>query len=219
MTNSTQSSTYTQRLSSLQYVWWKRFLHVQAPYAWNLRRLNLGFVLDLGCGVGRNLQNLRGFGIGVDHNPTSVAEARSRGFEAYTVEEFPAALDTSSRKFDTLLLAHVLEHLTPEEHVQIISQYLCYIKPEGKVVLITPQEAGFESDPTHQVFVDTHRMMQIGEACNLTELKSFSFPFPRFIGRYFKYNEFVSVFEIGRTEYAKFPQTSRHRGVRQANKA
>ena len=35
----------------------RRMLPTQAPYRWNLRRLRLGRVLDVGCGVGRNLRN------------------------------------------------------------------------------------------------------------------------------------------------------------------
>jgi hypothetical protein len=35
----------------------------------------------------------------------------------------------------------------------------------------------------------------IGDALGLIPLKEFSFPFPRLLGRVFKYNEFVSVFK------------------------
>ena len=54
---------------------WKRWLDVQAPYRWNLRRLALGFTLDLGCGTGRNLAHLGGHGVGVDPNARIMAVA------------------------------------------------------------------------------------------------------------------------------------------------
>ncbi len=44
-----------------------------------LTRINPGFVLDVGCGLGRNLANIGGYGVGVDHNSESVAVACSRG--------------------------------------------------------------------------------------------------------------------------------------------
>ena len=56
-----------------QQVWWKKALNVQAPYRWNLRRQRLGRTLDVGCGIGRNLETLDPGSVGVDHNEHSVA--------------------------------------------------------------------------------------------------------------------------------------------------
>jgi len=39
----TQGPEYTDELLAKQMAWWKRILDVQAPYRWNLRRLNPGF--------------------------------------------------------------------------------------------------------------------------------------------------------------------------------
>src|SRR6185503_19361862 len=75
----TSGADYTARLSSLGDQWWKRALDVQAPYRWNLRRLELGFTLDIGCGLGRNLKHLEGRGVGIDHNQTSIDIARAAG--------------------------------------------------------------------------------------------------------------------------------------------
>jgi len=51
---------------------------VQAPYRRNLRRL-VGdrAVLDVGCGIGRNLANLGPGSVGVDHNAHSWPTATS----------------------------------------------------------------------------------------------------------------------------------------------
>ncbi len=76
---STAGPDYTRRLSSLENTWWKRVFDVQAPYRWNLRRLKLGNVLDVGCGIGRNLMHLDPGSVGIDHNPYSIEVARQRG--------------------------------------------------------------------------------------------------------------------------------------------
>ncbi|MGE5361680.1 MAG: hypothetical protein ACM3NQ_21905, partial [Bacteroidales bacterium] len=73
---------YAQRLVRLQTAGWKRALRVQAPFAWNLRRLRPGFTLDLGCGIGRTLEHLGRFGAGLDINEYCVREARARGLTA-----------------------------------------------------------------------------------------------------------------------------------------
>lgn len=64
----TPDSSYTARPVATQSAWWKRWFDVQAPYRWNLRGLRLGFTLDVGCGIGRNLVTFDGHGVGIDHN-------------------------------------------------------------------------------------------------------------------------------------------------------
>src|SRR5204863_244052 len=76
---------------SAENVWWKRLLDVQRPYRAHLRRLRLGLVLEVGCGIGRNLDHLRGTSIGVDRNRRAVEIARGRGLKAFTPEELRAS--------------------------------------------------------------------------------------------------------------------------------
>ena len=59
----------------LQTARWKQWLDVQAPFRWNLRRLDPGFTLDIGCGIGRNLLHLPRQGVGVDTNEHCVRAA------------------------------------------------------------------------------------------------------------------------------------------------
>ena len=175
---------------------WKRLLDVQRPYRWNLQRLDLKNVLDVGCGIGRNLQNLKRIGvraIGVDHNEHSIDEAKSRGFEALTSEQFLKAYTNNQPAFDAILLSHVLEHMQAAEATQVIKDYLPYLKPGGLVVSITPQEAGYKTDPTHINFVDLSSIQQMMEEAALTFENGYSFPFPRWVGKIFTYNEFVAV--------------------------
>src|SRR4051794_18594837 len=108
-TGRTDKADYAARLERLELAGWKRLLDVQRPYRWNIRRLNLGRTLDVGCGIGRNLLHLGGNGVGVDHNETSVQLCRERGLTAYTIDEFFASTESAPGSFDSMLVAHVVE--------------------------------------------------------------------------------------------------------------
>lgn len=189
----TKDRRYATRFIEKESLWWKRLIDVQAPYRWNLRRLQTGFTLEVGCGVGRNLLHLAGNGVGVDHNAYSVAIARSRGCEAFTPDEFLASPFNRDARFDSLLLAHVVEHMTESAAIRLINAYLYALKPGGKLILIAPQEMGYRSDPTHVQFMDMAALERIVRAVGLEPVKAFSFPFPRPVGHLFRYNEFVTI--------------------------
>jgi len=189
----TQGSGYSKQLLKSQDAWWRRLFSVQAPYSWNLRRLNLGFTLDIGCGLGRHLRHLNGNGVGIDHNTTSVQYARSQGLTVFTPEEFQRSEFNKPQLFDSMLLSHVAEHMAQKQVVTLLSLYRPLLKADGKLVMITPQEAGFKKDPTHLEFVDFGKLREIAVALRFKPLKEYSFPLPHFWGRFFYFNEFISV--------------------------
>lgn len=193
-TPSTRGDDYAERLERLGGKKWKRVLDVQRPYRWNLRRWELGRTLDVGCGNGRNLVNLPAGSVGVDHNPSLVAACRALGCEAYTVDEFLADEQLMRPDgFDSLLAAHLIEHLTPEFAREILTGYLRLVKPGGRIVFITPQERGYASDATHIAFTDFDALRALAVDLGLEVEKTYSFPFPRFTGKFFTYNEFNLV--------------------------
>ena len=189
----TQDRRYTNRLLIKESPWWKRVLDVQAPYRWHLRSLKPGFTLDIGCGLGRNLINLNGNGVGIDHNPYSVEIARSRGLLAFTPLEFKESQFNKAHRFDSILLAHVAEHLLESEVVELVMSHIALLKPSGLIIIICPQDYGYRSDPTHIQFLDFTRLRAIACQAGLIPVREYSFPFPRVFGHLFKYNEFVSI--------------------------
>jgi len=189
----TRDEAYTRRLQTLQAVWWKRLLDVQAPYRWNLRRLHPGATLEVGCGLGRNLRALGPGSVGIDHNETSVAFARDLGFEAFTPEEFRATAYNEPGRFDSLLVAHVLEHMTLEEGRSLVGDYVDLVRSGGLLILITPQEAGYRRDPSHRTFVASEDLRELCSSLGAAVARSYSFPLPRTAGKIFFYNEFVVV--------------------------
>lgn len=193
--NRTRNESYTKSLIRKESKWWKQLFDRQAPYRWNIRRLKLGFILDLGCGLGRNLGHLKGNGVGVDHNPHSVAVCRSRGFTAFEPTEFRATDFAREGAFDSLLIAHVIEHNEMHDAENLLREYLPYVKQNGTVVMICPQERSFKTDHTHINFSDFEKLGKLGNALGLKEERHYSFPFPRSVGRIFSHNEFVVVFK------------------------
>jgi len=189
----TDGIDYAELLLKKQTVWWKRFLDVQAPYRWNIRRLNPGFVLDIGCGIGRNLMHLKGHGVGIDHNQQSIEFARQRGLQAFMPDEFSSAEFNSPERFDSIIFAHVAEHMLEDEAVHLLGKYLPNLKTGGRLIAITPQEAGYKNDPTHVQFMKFSELRNIASRLNMHLLREYSFPFPRFAGRFFVYNEFISI--------------------------
>jgi 2-polyprenyl-3-methyl-5-hydroxy-6-metoxy-1,4-benzoquinol methylase len=189
----TDPDPYTERLERLSSARWKNVLSVQAPYRWNLRRLEPGRVLDVGCGIGRNLLHLDGNGVGVDTSEASVDVARSRGCVAYTVEDFADSEDAVAGGFDSLLFAHVLEHMPLSDASDLVREYMPYITPGGQVIVIVPQEAGYATDDTHVNFLDSDDVADLMESCGIVGIRDYSFPFPRNLGKVFRYNETVVV--------------------------
>jgi 2-polyprenyl-3-methyl-5-hydroxy-6-metoxy-1,4-benzoquinol methylase len=189
----TDERAYAERLLRLQRAPWKRWLQVQAPFRWNLRRLHPGATLEVGCGIGRNLQHLDAGSVGIDTNVHCVAAAREIGCVAFTPDHFRASPDHRPGRFDTLLLAHVVEHMTEPEAVALIREYEAFVRPGGRLLLIAPQEAGFASDATHVTMMSFDRLRTIAAAAGFTPGAQYSFPFPRWAGPFFTYNEFVLV--------------------------
>ncbi len=186
---------YAGRLLASESAPWKRFFDVQGPYRRYLRALNLGFVLDLGCGVGRNLVNLggRNAGVGVDRDPEAVRLAEGRDLQVFLPLTFAASPHAVPGRFDSLLVSHVVEHLTFDEGVDLVREHLQFVKPGGRIVIITPQPAGFRSDSTHVLYYDPAKLERLAALLRLDRLTLTSFPFPSAVGRVFPYNEWVLV--------------------------
>jgi len=152
-----------------------------------------GWKRHVGCGIGRNLLHLGAGAVGVDHNRHSVAVAVARGLTVFTPDEFAKSPYSRERGFDSILLAHVAEHMKLDEAVSLLASYARLVRAGGRAVLICPQEAGFGSDPTHIEFMDFGKLRRILESAGFSPAREYSFPLPRLAGRIFLYNEFVSI--------------------------
>ena len=72
----------------------------------------------------------------------------------------------------------------------LLGSYLPYLRVGGRVLFVCPQERGYASDPTHVRFADGADLERLATRCGLRPDPWFSFPFPRWTGKLFIYNEF-----------------------------
>ena len=77
--------------------------------------------------------------------------------------------------------------------IGMVARYLPNLRSGGRVIIITPQERGYESDSTHVVFFDFAAGAKLAQALGMTVERQYSFPFPRPFGRLFRYNEFITL--------------------------
>jgi 2-polyprenyl-3-methyl-5-hydroxy-6-metoxy-1,4-benzoquinol methylase len=131
-------------------------------------------VLDVGCGNGRVLMQLRSVGwevSGVEPDPKSAAQAREAGLDVR-----PGLLESGAwpaGHFDAITMNHVIEHLHDPLHVlRICAQVL---KPGGLISIATPNLASrghqiFRRDwlhleaPRHLVLFTPHSLRKALEA-------------------------------------------------------
>jgi 2-polyprenyl-3-methyl-5-hydroxy-6-metoxy-1,4-benzoquinol methylase len=187
----TQTKEYAQYLINHQKSWKGKLF--QIPYQTHLRLLSTQKTLDIGCGAGRNLNSLSADSIGVDHNAIMIESCKERGLNAFTKEQWDEEKQKHIGSFDTILFSHVAEHMNQADFQMLLGSMLNLLKPEGRILIICPQEAGYKTDKTHVEFMDFKKIDSIFKNLKIRTERQYSFPFTRKFGTFFPYNEFISI--------------------------
>ncbi|HEY8202935.1 MAG TPA: class I SAM-dependent methyltransferase, partial [Actinomycetota bacterium] len=117
-------------------------------------------VLDLGCGRGELLEELRLASVpayGVDSNKTMVALARAKGLRVLHEDLFDHLGRLEDGSVGGIASTHVIEHLTPPAVRHLLNEARRVLTPGGTIVLDTPNAASLWAftqswgrDPTHR---------------------------------------------------------------------
>lgn len=97
-------------------------------------------VVDIGCGRGEFLELLRDrgiAGIGLDPDAGMVEDVRAKGLEAVQTDG-RSYLDEHLLSCDGIFMAHVAEHLHPDELAGLIGAAGRALRPGGRLTLVTP---------------------------------------------------------------------------------
>lgn len=113
-------------------------------------------VLDIACGDGALIDYLNRLGHaarGVDGDPVNVSKAQAQGLPVRLGDAFRLADEAA---VDAITLVHFVEHLTPEQLVELLGHCASLLRDEGRLVILTPNYADwtvaseiFWLDPTH----------------------------------------------------------------------
>jgi phytoene dehydrogenase-like protein len=170
-------------------------------YIKNMIRFATGPTIDFGCGVGEVLEQLPAGSVGLEVNEVTVAYCQRQGLDVrqYDPETDQYRLaDYEPGKYKSLLMAHVLEHLTDSQ--EVIRTLLTTGERLGldRLIFVVPGVKGYQHDATHQTFLDKeffrqHNLATFGNY-RLIHQKYFPIDSKVFSG-YFTHNELVSVYE------------------------
>ncbi len=116
-------------------------------------------VLDIGCGRGIFLENLRERGIGgygIDINEEMISLCCQKGLKARQVDAILHLAELNDDNLDGVLISHVVEHLSSKDMVNLIRLVYQKLKVGSPIVIITPNVLNlsvssntFFIDPTH----------------------------------------------------------------------
>jgi len=97
-------------------------------------------VLDIGCGSGiflELLQERQVNGIGIDTSSEVVMQGLAKGLHIERGDAL-SYLKKKKNKYDGLILSHIIEHLTPSELINLLELANKRLKPNGRVIVVTP---------------------------------------------------------------------------------
>ncbi len=116
-------------------------------------------VVDLGCGRGEFLELLGELGVaarGIEIDAELVGHGRKRGLEIVEADAVSYLRARDNHSLGALVLLQVIEHLSPQQAVDLVSLAADKLRPGGKLILetVNPQSLfvytnAFYIDPTH----------------------------------------------------------------------
>jgi len=134
-------------------------------------------ILDIGCGGGEFLLFLQELGFshleGVDISPEQVALAKSRGIKKIIIQDCLSYLKKHKDTFYLVNLQNILEHLTLEEQIDILTEISSKLDENGIVFGVCPNAKSLLgarvrfADITHQTAFTPESIRQVMQVSGL----------------------------------------------------
>ncbi len=174
---------------------------VKGFYLRNILKHIQGATLDFGCGAGQLLEKLPPGSMGLELNPYLVDELQAKGLKVhqssgelidFELAQFPDG------SFKTLVISHVLEHLT--DPIAALRSLLGACRRLGvdRVIIVVPGARGYSSDSTHKTFINKpyidQKMGPEFEGYKKSNLYFFPGPWEKF-GNHFIFNEMIVILD------------------------
>lgn len=158
---------------------WSEYINGNVMY---LSKSRKGRVLDVGCGAGETLTELRQLGWkaeGVEPDTKAATVARGKGLKVWTGEladqRFP------QDRFDAVIISHVIEHV--HNPVGLLAECARVLKPGGQLVVATPNAESLGAryfgrhwrvlEPPRHLTVFSQRTLELAaQQANLSVLES-----------------------------------------------
>jgi len=97
-------------------------------------------ILDIGCGLGQLLNYLKEKGFknltGIDINDESILACKKSGLSVEKVTDIREYAANSTKKFDRIVMSHVLEHIDKESIIDTLIHIKKYLLAEGGIFLL-----------------------------------------------------------------------------------
>ena len=116
-------------------------------------------VLDIGCGRAELVDRLTARGVsamGVDTDPSMVADARERGLDVVQADGVSFLRSQPPGTFGSIVATHVLEHLALDSMIELLELSQTRLRPGGVFIAETPNPSSlivlgnsYILDPTH----------------------------------------------------------------------
>lgn len=100
-------------------------------------------ILDIGCGIGQLLEALRRNGyakiLGIDVSKNAVSLCNAKGLPVEHIDDLSTFCMSCDRKFDFIVMSHVIEHLPKEQIIDILQLIRTrLLETGGSFVVMTP---------------------------------------------------------------------------------
>ncbi|MBI3138993.1 MAG: class I SAM-dependent methyltransferase [Sphingobacteriales bacterium] len=139
-------------------------------------------ILDIGCGLGQSLNYLKNKGFkrlyGIDINDESIALCRKKGLSVEKVNDTREFALQSGKKFDRIVMSHVLEHIRKEDMIDTLIHIKKYLLNEGGVfLLMVPNAQSYTGsywryeDFTHNILFTAGSCIYVLRAAGFTDIQ------------------------------------------------